>query len=251
MKKKLLLSAVLVMSAIVLVVATVFTTIAYLSYSTAVTNSFSVGNIKIHMYESAVDENGEAIPNDPNLNGTMKDSTANNYHLIYGKEYVKDPTIYVDAGCDPSYLFVKVRNQISTIEAENDSKIADQMEDYGWKLLTSRSTGDIYVFNGSLDDVTDNTVYPDVDNKFATIIPKANQTQVYNVFDKFTISTDKDISSASGAKVTITAFAIQADTFFTLVGEDKVYGNEIDVKRAWNAITEEFPFETEKFEINS
>ena len=58
MKKKLLTAMILTLAAVALVVATVFTTIAYLTASSAVSNTFTVGNVAITMFETKVDENG-------------------------------------------------------------------------------------------------------------------------------------------------------------------------------------------------
>ncbi|MEE0809269.1 MAG: hypothetical protein U0L84_07930, partial [Acutalibacteraceae bacterium] len=73
MKKKLLLSALLTLSAVVLVVATVLTTIAFLAHQATVTNTFTMGNIMINLYESNVDKDGNKIADDPNIHGDMKD----------------------------------------------------------------------------------------------------------------------------------------------------------------------------------
>ena len=55
MKKKLITAALLTVAAITLVVATVFTTLAFLADSSAVSNTFTVGNVGIDMKESPVD----------------------------------------------------------------------------------------------------------------------------------------------------------------------------------------------------
>lgn len=82
MKKK--LTTVL---AIVLVVAlSVAGTYAYLTSKTAtITNTFTVGNVKIDLAET----------------------TGTEYQLIPGKEYTKDPVVTVKGGSEKCYLFVK------------------------------------------------------------------------------------------------------------------------------------------------
>ena len=76
MKKKLLTTTILVIAAIALVASTMLATIAYLTSSTAVSNTFTVGDVKIEMYESKVNPDGEKIdPDSP-----AKTADGNSYH---------------------------------------------------------------------------------------------------------------------------------------------------------------------------
>lgn len=115
MKKKLFKAFVLTFAAVALVVASVVSTMAFLTSSAAVANTFTVGEVYIRMYESAVDANGVKVTNNKDANG-MKTSAGNVYNLMPGNTYDKDPTIYVDAKSQASYLFLKVRNDIRSIE---------------------------------------------------------------------------------------------------------------------------------------
>ncbi len=249
MKKKLLTAAILTVAAIALVVATVLTTIAYLTASAAVSNTFTVGNVMIQMYESKVDSDGNAITDDPNVNGAMKDSDGNNYHLLPGKTYVKDPTIYVDAGSDASYLFVKIRNNISSIELgnyihtgatqpiadPNRPTIAAQMTANGWVLLGTTSTGDVYVFS-------------DTTTKKAKAVGGTGAMQTVPVFEEFTVDEHADVSLYGGAKVTLTAFAIQTAGF---VDNTETTDKDEAVLAAWAAIVETYPYESGALTIES
>ena len=85
-KKGLLLS----LCAVLLVVATVFSTAAFLPSQDQVTNTFTVGNVKIALDEAKVKEYGEVTPDVPRVQ-------ANAYKLIPGRTYTKDPTVQVDA----------------------------------------------------------------------------------------------------------------------------------------------------------
>ena len=88
MKKK--LTTVL---AIVLVVAlSVAGTYAYLTSKTAtITNTFTVGHVKID----------------------LKETTGTEYQLIPGKEHTKDPVVTVKGGSEKCYLFVKFEEKNS------------------------------------------------------------------------------------------------------------------------------------------
>lgn len=249
MKKKLFLSAVLVMSAIVLVVATVFTTIAYLTSSAKVSNVFTVGNVKIEMYESYVDSNGKVDPIKTPV-GSRKNADNNTYHLVPGKTYDKDPTVYVLPNCYENYLFVKIRNQISNIEAV-DNNIQAQMIANGWQLLYKGTTGDIYAYNGVIAEA-DESKYVAESERYAVPIETSATEQAFDLFEEFTIKTDAtetDLTKAGGAAITITAFAIQTDTFTD--NASGLYGSKNDVVDAWNAIVSEYDYESETIDINS
>lgn len=121
-------------------------TIAYLtSTPTPVTNTFTVGNVDITLDETLVDEYGSPIP-------SASPTTENDYKLIPGHTYIKDPTVHVAAGSEPCYLFIKVVNGLEGFEA--DPSIAEQMEMYGWKPLVGCI--DIYYFYGVVDPGDDN-----------------------------------------------------------------------------------------------
>ena len=95
---------------------------AFLMSSFVVTNTFTIGEVGIEMYESRTNQDGEYIDADGNVidrpyevndNQTADENT---YRLVPGKTYIKDPTIYVKAGSVPSFLFVKIKNDITDIE---------------------------------------------------------------------------------------------------------------------------------------
>ena len=105
MKKKLLITLSVVACALLLVVGSIAGTIAYLTSTATVTNTFTVGNVTITLNEAPVDANGKATTGDRVTN--------NNYHIIPDGEYDKDPLITLAANSDSCYLFVKVHyNQV-------------------------------------------------------------------------------------------------------------------------------------------
>ena len=116
--------------------AAAFGTLAYLTDSQSVTNTFTVGQVQITLDEADVDDT------DKDGNTTERD-TANVYHLLPGQTYTKDPTIHVDAKSEDCYLFVKVEKGIAAIEDEEKS-IAGQMKDLGWAKVEGEDN--LYVF---------------------------------------------------------------------------------------------------------
>lgn len=177
----------LALCAVLLVVSTVFVTMAYLTSKTdVVTNTFTVGKVTITLDEADVDLMG------------VKDSDArvkaNEYKLIPGHTYIKDPTVHVDDESEDCWLFVKVENGLEDII---DAKtIEDQMNDNGWSSVAGETN--IYAYE-----------------KIATA-----KTGDYKVFDNFKLKDDADVSSYATADnedsvINVTAYAIQADGFAT------------------------------------
>lgn len=231
-------------TAIMLVVATVFATMAYMTSSAAVSNVFTVGNVKLHMYETKVDQNGKPVEPLLDANG-MKTADTNSYHLVPGGNYLKDPTIYVDGNSDPSYLFVRVRNDLKAIEKQDDTDhptIVQQLAKKGWLEIERAETNvdAVFVYVGA--DVTGITAeqYFASNNK-AHIVGGVADRKQYDVFSEFTLA-DKvsNLEIYGGARVAIVAYAIQA----RLPGyetEEKT-GTFEAVKAAWAYIKEELPF---------
>lgn len=173
----------LALCAVLLVVSTVFATLAYLTSKTeVVTNTFTVGNVTITLDEADVDVYG------------VKESetrvTANTYKLLPGHTYVKDPTIHVVEGSEACYLFIKVTNAITAIEAK-DNSVAAQLAANGWTALDA--TKGIY-YKAELVDARTGAV--DV-----------------AVFSTITVDGEADVSGYTDKTITVQAYAVQADGF--------------------------------------
>lgn len=177
-KKALLLA----LCAVLLVVSTVFATLAYLTSTTEVVeNTFTIGSVKITLDEAKVTEYG------------VKDGdtrvTENEYKLIPGHKYIKDPMVHVAKGSEPCYLFVKVIDEIADIQ---DTKtVATQMKDNGWIKL----------------DGVDNVYY------FINTVDASAAAQSIHVFEEFIIKSNADVASYDGLTITVQAYAVQADGF--------------------------------------
>lgn len=86
----------LLLCAVLLVGATVAGTLAFLTSQDEVTNTFTVGKVHIKLDEAYVDENGDAVDGD-----RVKQ---NEYHLLPGHAYDKDPTVTVLADSEECYV---------------------------------------------------------------------------------------------------------------------------------------------------
>lgn len=92
--------------AVLLVAASVLGTMAYLTDSKDVKNTFTVGNVAIKLDEAKVDENGtQVVDKDGNPVARV---TENEYKLLPGHTYTKDPTVTVKTPSVDSYVRMKV-----------------------------------------------------------------------------------------------------------------------------------------------
>jgi len=182
----------LTLCAVMLVVGSVAGTLAYLQDTATVTNTFTVGSVDITLDEAKVTEYGK-------VEGNTR-VTANEYKLVPGHLYVKDPTIHVTAGSEECWLFVEVENGLAGIEAA--TTIADQMIANGW---TNFEGTNVYAYKESVD---------------------AREAAVDKVvFENFTLNGTANVSEYDGKTIEVTAYAVQKDTFDTAKAAwDATYG---------------------------
>lgn len=95
-----------VLCAVCIIVATITGTLAYLTDTDAVTNTFSVGNVRIKLDEAKVNPDGSLVTDSKNR------VQANEYHLLPGQTYIKDPTVTVAYDSEDAYvrMLVNVEN---------------------------------------------------------------------------------------------------------------------------------------------
>ena len=179
-----------VLLALVLVIAmSVAGTMAYLTSTTdTVTNSFTVGNVTITLDEAKVDVYGDPVQDA----ARVKENT---YKLIPGHEYTKDPTVHVAAGSEDCWLFVQVVNGIDGLEADTVAggyqDITAQMTAHGWTAVSGATN--VYAYSSKVSAGTD-----------------------VHVFDQFKIDGNANVSTVTeNTKITIKAYAVQADNFAT------------------------------------
>ncbi len=112
----------LTLCAVLLVAASVMGTMAYLTSTDTVENTFTVGNVKITLDEAKVDTDG--TPAAP-----AERVKANSYKLLPGHTYTKDPTVTVIKGSESSYVRMKVtfNNAAQIIAMCTDPDFADEI----------------------------------------------------------------------------------------------------------------------------
>lgn len=184
-QKKLRKLLTLVSCAVLLVCVTVAGTVAYLTSTTnVVENTFAVGKVAITLDEAKVDEYGVPVEGADRV-------AKNNYKLMPGHTYTKDPTIHVQSGSEVSYLFVKVVDGIAAIQ--DATTIANQMSTNGWVKLDAEGVENVYYYNKTVDART--------------------AAQDVKVFETFKVKSDANVSTYTGATITVQAYAVQADGF--------------------------------------
>ena len=178
----------MVVCAMLLVAASVMGTLAYLTSQASVTNTFSVGKVAIKLDEADVDEYG-TILKDPDSMMPLPRVTKNEYKLIPGHTYTKDPTIHVQPKSENCWVFAKIENGLG-------AKATLKMNSEFTPLMVDNNHVDgVYYYKTVVyysDDVTD--------------LP---------VFSNFTFANDANPKDYKDAQIVVTGYAIQADGFDT------------------------------------
>lgn len=193
-KKTIALALVLVM----VFGATLGGTFAYLTSTDEVVNTFTVGNVQITMDEAKVNLYGKPV----NADGQTKEeyldiegntetgwvparTDGNQYKLIPGHTYTKDPTIYMDEESEDAWLVVQIVNNLSEITTITGLN--------GWTAIDA--VNGIYGYNTPV-----------------------SAEQSVEIFGSFSVSGtyDPDATGTTdyeGKTIEVTAYAIQKDGF--------------------------------------
>ena len=95
--KNLKKALVLFLCAVLLVAGSVMGTLAYLTSQDEAVNNFTVGQVKISLDEVKVNGEGEPLRDQSRVK-------TNDYHLLPGHYYAKDPMVHVKAGSEDCYV---------------------------------------------------------------------------------------------------------------------------------------------------
>ena len=200
-KSKILL---LTLCAALLVTATILGTLAFLTSRDTVENTFTVGKVEITLDETAVTPDGKAKPGADRVK-------ENDYHLIPGMTYTKDPTVTVVKGSEQTYVRMLVT--VSCMK-ELDALFAPT----GADLLTIFNGYDAntWLYQGVDRDENANTVTYEFRYK-STVTPTATEdTELEALFDSITVPgafDGDDMATIANMKITVVGHAIQAAGF--------------------------------------
>ncbi len=183
-------------------------TFALLTYQTdTVTNTFTVGQVYLKLDETDVNELGVPIENAPRV-------INNEYKVIPGKTYVKDPTATVLAGSESSYIRLLVTitktNELKEVLGENFLP-----ENYvtGWNK-------DIWTCTNITENNNNSITYEFRYYKLASgIVDGTKQDVVLEpLFTNFTAPSslnNETLKKIEGFEIKVVGHAIQADGFKT------------------------------------
>lgn len=199
-------------------------TIAYLTSTDKVENTFTVGNVKITMDEARVNADGKPV----DQNGTVvMDLTKaervakNSYKLMPGHSYTKDPTIHVDAASEDCFIRAKVtltnaKEWIAIATEYADNKVENIIkgtDDNIWWVsqpaVDEKANTVTYTFiykNESHTDELGKRIWTSADSKDLVLF---NEIAVPDGL------TNTELASVGSSKITVVAEAIQADGFET------------------------------------
>ena len=215
--KALLLS----MCAVLLVAVSIFGTLAYLTDKDTVTNTFTVGSVGLKLDEADVKTDGSY---ETNHDSRVQE---NEYHLLPGHTYYKDPTVTVDAGSEDAYvrMIVTVEN-IDQLKAAlpNEGATAKYYGTDGTFLLQmlcvdengtctwDANTWKMQGYTQSADGK--NGVY---EFRYKEIVAKSEDNTVLpDLFTHITVPGEIDnthLAYLKDVKIVVNAHAIQADGF--------------------------------------
>ena len=180
-------------------------TLAYLTSTDEVTNTFTVGNVQIKLDEAKA-----------NTDGTLDTSTTkrvktNSYKLLPGHTYNKDPMVTVLSGSEESY--VKMTVTFSEAAALDAIFAPD-----GGADLTSIFNGydsTNWLYKGNTEDTEKDTRTYEFWYKQTVAAPNGD-VALDALFDSITVPgsiTNAQLATIEGMTITVNAYAIQADGF--------------------------------------
>lgn len=201
--KKILLCCLCVVA---LVAASVLGTLAYLTDRDTAVNTFTVGNVDITLDEEAVNPDGTPTEEDDDR------VQENEYHLIPGQTYVKDPTMTVKAGSEESYVRMLVTiNCYSQLQAIfGEDFLPEEYVNGTWD-------SEIWPCVGSETDETANTITYEFRYHETVDASESEEDIVLEaLFQSFTLPgeiTGEELATIQDLTITVEGHAIQAAGF--------------------------------------
>lgn len=193
----------LTLCAVLLVAATIFGTMAYLTSTDTVTNTFTVGKVNIKLDEAKANPDGSLVANADRVK-------ANEYKLLPGHTYNKDPMVTVLGGSESSYVKMTVTfSMADELDAIFAPDGADMLKIFNGYNATN------WIAKGNTKDETANTRTYEFWYKEAVAAPNGD-VALDALFDSITVPgeiTGAQLASIEDMTITVNAYAIQADGF--------------------------------------
>lgn len=193
----------LTLCAVLLVAATIFGTMAYLTSTDTVTNTFTVGKVNIKLDEAKANPDGSLVANADRVK-------ANSYKLLPGHTYSKDPMVTVLSGSESSYVKMTVTfskaKELDAIFAPDGANLT--------RIFSGYDAAN-WIAKGNTKDATANTRTYEFWYKEAVAAPDGD-VALDALFDSITVPgeiTNEQLATIEGMTITVNAYAIQADGF--------------------------------------
>lgn len=193
----------LMLCAVLLVAASVLGTMAYLTSTDEVVNTFTVGKVQIKLDEAKANADGTLVQGADRVK-------ANSYKLLPGHTYNKDPMVTVLEGSESAYIKMTVTfskaAELDDIFAPNGADMTSIFNGYD-------STN--WTYKGNTKDTNANTRTYEFWYKEAVAATNAD-VALDALFDSITIPgtiNNTQLDTIKGMTITVNAYAIQADGF--------------------------------------
>ena len=194
----------LTLCAVLLVTASVLGTMAYLTSTDKVENTFTVGSVNIKLDEAKANTDGSLVEGADRVK-------ANSYKLLPGHTYNKDPMVTVLNGSESSYIKM-------TVTFSKASALDAIFAPTGAELISIFNGYDAanWIYKGNTKDATaaDTRTY-EFWYKETVGAPTAD-VALDALFDSITVPgeiTKEQLATIEGMTITVNAYAIQADGF--------------------------------------
>lgn len=223
----------LTLCAVLLVTASVLGTLAFLTSTDEVKNTFTVGSVNITLDEAKVKTDGTPVEGAARVK-------ANEYHLLPGHTYTKDPTVTVKDGSESAYVRLKVtfNNAADIIALCTDPEYADDgptgVENaFPLIRMVKFVEANAAKWDGVIPDNMVDTEEMLADEKYfvadttndtltyyfyynTTVAAPDGDVKLETLFDAVTVPewvTGEQLAKLNDFKITVVAEAIQADGF--------------------------------------
>lgn len=204
----------LTLCAVLLVTASVLGTMAFLTSTASVENTFTVGSVKITLDEAKVTTDGKPVANAARV-------TENSYKLMPGHTYTKDPTIHVDAASEDCFIRAKVTLTNASEWITIAAKYADNKVE---NIIKGTDDNIWWVSQPAVDTVNNTVTYTFVykneshTDELGKRIWTSTDSKDLVLFNEIAIPgglTNEELAAVGSSKITVVAEAIQADGFET------------------------------------
>ena len=183
-------------------------TLAYLLDTDSAVNTFTMGQVHISVDEAKVNADGTPVAGADRVK-------ANEYHVLPGVEYTKDPAVTVNGGSEDAY----VRMILTVHNASDVQAILTKYNLGDFSVLIGGWDKNTWLYEGFTEDTTNNTI--SFEFRYKEVVAKSTtDTKLKALFDTLIVPGEitgqemKDLYDG-GFKMEVFGHAIQAAGFDT------------------------------------